>query len=124
MNEIRIALTDDHKMFRDGIKSVLSDQSNIKIVAEASSAEEMLQILSKHKIDIVISDIGLPGMSGVELCKEILTLNPEVKVLILSMYNSEEFILNSVKFGASGYLSKETGHEELVFAINKIAQGD
>jgi DNA-binding NarL/FixJ family response regulator len=124
MREIRLALVDDHKMFRDGIKSVLSDEKCIKVDVEAGNAEEMVEILKRKAVDIVITDIGLPGMSGIELCSHITQNYPATKVLILSMHNNEEFVMNSLKSGASGYLPKETGHEELIFALRKISEGE
>ncbi len=124
MKEIKIALVDDHKMFRDGIKSVLSDEKCIKVEAEAGNAEEIIEILKHKKIDVVITDIGLPGMSGIELCSHIKQHYQEIKVLILSMHNNEEFVMNSIKSGACGYLPKETGHEELIYALRKISEGD
>lgn len=121
---IKIALVDDHKMFREGIKSVLSDEKSIQLVAEAGNAEEIINSLSNCKIDVLITDISLPGMSGIELCRYAKKYCPQLKTLILSMHTDEEFVLDSVKSGASGYLSKETGHEELIYAIRKIAAGE
>ncbi|MDD3740542.1 MAG: response regulator transcription factor [Bacteroidales bacterium] len=124
MDCIKIALVDDHKMFREGIKSVLSDEKSIQLVAEAGNAEEIINSLSNCKIDVLITDISLPGMSGIELCRYAKIYCPQLKTLILSMHTDEEFVLDSVKSGASGYLSKETGHEELIYAIRKIAAGE
>ncbi len=124
MNKISILLVDDHKMFRDGIKSVLSDDSTINILGEAGTYDEAICLLKDSKPDIVITDITLPGKSGIDLCKQIKKDYPEIQVLMLSMHQSEEFVMNSIKNGASGYLPKETGHEELLFAIKKINQGE
>jgi DNA-binding NarL/FixJ family response regulator len=115
MNEIKVVLVDDHKMFRDGIKSVLSDNQEIRIVGEAGTADELFVLLKTRVVDIVITDITMPGMSGIDLCKIVTEKYPKTKVLMLSMHNNEEFVMNSIKSGASGYLPKETGHEELVF---------
>lgn len=124
MKEIKLALVDDHKMFRDGIKSVLSDEKCVKVEAEAGNAEEIIEILKKKHVDIVITDIGLPGMNGIDLCRYITHNYPDIRVVILSMHNNEEFVMNSLKSGASGYLPKETGHEELIFALKKISEGE
>jgi DNA-binding NarL/FixJ family response regulator len=124
MDCIRIALVDDHKMFREGIKSVLADEKSISVVAEAGTAENIITDISKCKIDVLITDISLPGMSGIELCRFAAKNCPQVKILMLSMHTDEEFVMDSVSSGASGYLSKETGHEELIFAIRKIANGE
>lgn len=124
MDCIRIALVDDHKMFREGIKSVLADEKSITVVAEAGNAEDIIKDISKCKIDVLITDISLPGMSGIELCRYAAKNCTQVKILMLSMHTDEEFVMDSVGSGASGYLSKETGHEELIFAIRKIANGE
>ena len=124
MDCIRIALVDDHKMFREGIKSVLSDEKSIMVVAEAGNAEDIISAISTCKIDVLITDISLPGMSGIELCRYASQNCNQVKILMLSMHTDEEFVMDSVSSGASGYLSKETGHEELIFAIRKIANGE
>lgn len=124
MDCIRIALVDDHKMFREGIKSVLSDEKSIMIVAEAGNAEDIISAISTCKVDVLITDISLPGMSGIELCRYASQNCKQVKILMLSMHTDEEFVMDSVSSGASGYLSKETGHEELIFAIRKIANGE
>jgi DNA-binding NarL/FixJ family response regulator len=124
MNKIKIVLVDDHKMFRDGIKSVLSDEINIDICGESGDFEEAIIHIKNKNPNIVITDITLPGKSGIELCKTINTQFPNVKVLILSMHKDSEFIMNCLKNGAMGYLPKDTGHEELIFAINKIQQGE
>ncbi len=124
MSKISILLVDDHKMFRDGIKSVLSDDNNINICGEAGTYDEAVSFLKKEKPDIVITDITLPEKSGIDLCKKVSKDHPDIKVLMLSMHQSEEFVMNSIKNGASGYLPKETGHEELLFAIKKIHQGE
>lgn len=124
MQEIKIVLVDDHKMFRDGIKSVLADENNICICGESGSFEDAITCIKACKPDIVLTDITLPGKSGIELCKKIKNEFPEIKVLMLSMHQDPEFVMNSLQSGAHGYLPKETGHEELIFAIKKIHQGE
>ncbi|PLX09060.1 MAG: DNA-binding response regulator [Marinilabiliales bacterium] len=124
MDKICIVLVDDHKMFREGIKSVLSEDKNINVCGEAGTYDEAINTISNKNPDIVLTDITLPGKSGIELCKTISEKFPDVKILMLSMHQSEEFVMNSIKNGASGYLPKETGHEELLFAIKKIHQGE
>lgn len=124
MDKIKIVLVDDHKMFRDGIKSVLSDDKNIEICGEAGTFDEAVKAIAETNPDIVLTDITLPGKSGIDLCKSISNEFPKIKTLMLSMHQSEEFVMNSIKNGAAGYLPKETGHEELIFAIKKIYQGE
>jgi DNA-binding NarL/FixJ family response regulator len=120
MTKIKIILADDHRIFRDGIKSLLSDNDFINIIGEASSGNELLDMLKSHKPDMVIVDITMPGLSGIEVSKQISSLYPEMKIMILSMHTDEDFVINSIKAGARGYLPKDTSKEELLDAIKII----
>ena len=121
--KIKIILTDDHRIFRDGIKSLLSENDDIQILGEASDGFELMEMLKGTIPDIVIMDISMPKISGIEVAKQISTLYPEVGVLILSMHTNEEFVINSIKAGAQGYLPKDTSKEELLKAIHVIYDG-
>jgi len=123
MTKINIVLVDDHRIFRDGIKSLLSEVDFIEVVGEASGGEELLQLLSHTRPDIVITDISMKGISGIELTKQVTCLYPEIKVMMLSMHTNEEFIVNSINAGAKGYLSKDTSRDELLDAIKIIHEG-
>ena len=123
MTKIKIILADDHRIFRDGIKSLLSDNDFINIIGEASSGNELLDMLKTHKPDVVIVDITMPGLSGIEVSKQISLLFPEIKIMILSMHTDEDFVINSIKAGAHGYLPKDTSKEELLEAIKIIYHG-
>lgn len=123
MNKINIVLADDHRIFRDGIKSLLSDNDSIQIIGEASSGIEVLEMISLRQPDIVIMDISMPGLSGIEASKKISIQFPEIKIIILSMHTNEEFVLNSIKAGAKAYLPKDTSKEELLDAIETIFKG-
>lgn len=118
MSEIKIILADDHRIFRDGLKSLLSDNDYIKIIGEASGGKELMEMLKSLKPDIVITDITMPGLSGIDVARHISEFYPDIKIMILSMHTNEEFIINSVKAGAHGYLPKDTTKEELLDAIN------
>ncbi len=120
MKKLKIILVDDHRLVRDGIKSLLSHTVDLEIVGEASDGIELFEKLHSLRPDIVIMDISLPGRSGIEITKQICREYPEIKVLILSMYNSEDFIFNSIKAGAKGYLPKNTTRNELLEAIYAI----
>jgi len=124
MKAINIILVDDHQLVRDGIKSLLSDNSNIKIIGEAQSAYEFFDLLKINVPDIVLLDIALPTMSGIEIAKILTTEFPQVKKIILSMYTSEDFIFNSLKAGINGYLPKNTTREELLKAIYEVHNGN
>ena len=124
MGKIKIILVDDHQMFRDGVRSVLSDEENIDIVGEVGAAEDLYELLILQKPDLIITDISLPGISGIEIAKYVSKNYPEVKILILSMHSNEEFITKALNAGANGYLPKDTSMTELLEAINAIYKGD
>jgi DNA-binding NarL/FixJ family response regulator len=124
MSVIKVVLIDDHQIVRDGIKALLQDEQDIKIVAEAQCGEDLQNIISTNDTDIILMDISLPGKSGIELCKDLMQSNPQVKVLVLSMYLNEDFIMNAIKAGAKGYLPKNTSKSELITAIQTINGGD
>ena len=124
MKKLKIILVDDHHLVRDGIKSLLSHTADIEIVGEASDGTELFEKLPSLKPDIVIMDISLPGKSGIEITRQICQEYPEIRVLMLSMYNSEDFIFNSIKAGAKGYLPKNTTRNELLEAIYAIESGE
>jgi two-component system response regulator NreC len=124
MEKIKIILVDDHQLVRDGIKALLTGIPDLEIIGEASGAGELFRELENLKPDLLIMDISLPEISGIEITKKIRSEYTGIKVLILSMYNSEEFILNSIKAGARGYLPKNTSRDELLEAIYTINKGE
>ncbi len=123
MKKIKIVLVDDHQIVRDGIKALISGRQEIEIIGESNNAYEFFDLLKEAKPDIVLLDISLPTMSGIEVSKIISREYPEIKVLMLSMYTSEDFIFNALKSGIHGYLPKNTTQDELVLAINEIYNG-
>ncbi len=124
MEPIKIILADDHQLFRDGIKSLLSNIEDIAIIGEASEGKALLKMLTGKNPDIIILDITMPDISGVELTKIISDEYPLINVLILSMHNEEEFVINTLKAGAKGYLPKDISKSELLQAIYAINKGD
>jgi two-component system response regulator NreC len=124
MEKIKIILVDDHQLVRDGIKALLTGIPDISIIGEASGAAELFRELEHLKPDLLIMDISLPEISGIEITKKIGIDYPAIKVLMLSMYNNEEFIFNSLKAGARGYLPKDTSRDELLEAIHAINRGE
>jgi DNA-binding NarL/FixJ family response regulator len=124
MSKIRIFLVDDHQLVRDGIKALLLSADDLEILGEASSGQECYEKIALGPPDILILDISLPDTNGIEITKRITAEYPGTRVLILSMYTSEDFIFNSVKAGARGYLPKNTSREELLNAIHAIHDGD
>lgn len=124
MEKIKTVLADDHQLFRDGLNSLLLSENNIDIIAQFSSGKELLNTIDKLNIDIVISDISMPDITGLKLTKKLTEHYPHIKVLILSMHINEEFIIDAIESGAKGYLQKDTNRIELIEAINKIYNGE
>jgi len=121
---ITLFLVDDHQIVRDGIRSLLDDAADISIIGEAADGNTLIQLLAHQTPHIILMDISLPGKSGIELTTIVKEQFPEVKVLILSMYNGDDYIFNAVKAGANGYLPKNTSQIELLKAIRQIFNGD
>ena len=124
MKNYDILLADDHVMFRQGIKRVIEESDDLKIVGEVGNGLELLEFLKNRPVDMVILDISMPGMRGIEATREAKVIRPDIKVLILTMHNNTEYVQHSVKAGADGYLIKENSDTELLTAINKVLQGD
>ncbi len=123
-NIITVLIVDDHKIIRDGIKSLLEDVPNIKIIGEASNGVEAIEFFKNQFAEVVIMDIRMPEMSGIETTKYLTENYPNVKILALTMHDEEAFISKMLQAGASGYLLKNVGKEEFVTAIQKIFKGE
>lgn len=121
---INILLADDHQIIRDGIRALLEGNEIVQVTGEASDGEQLLKMLSSHDADIVLLDISMPGRSGIEICRELQKNNPEIRVIILSMYSNEEFVIQALQAGAWGYLPKNISREELVTAISVVYAGE
>lgn len=121
---IRIVIADDHKIFLDGLAALLGEIEYIKIAGRTDSGEEVLELLGRHSVDIVITDISMPGMDGMKLAKEIRKNYPHVKILALSMHNQSAIISAMLKSGIAGYILKDAGKEELLRAIQKLSEGE
>ena len=119
----RIILVDDHRIVREGIRALLESVEGINVVGEADDKEGLFALMSENECDIVFMDISLPGTGGIEITSMLKKSHPEVRVIILSMYNSEEFIFNALKAGAKGYLPKNTTRQELVEAVTEVMEG-
>lgn len=121
---IRILIADDHSMVRKGVKALLEDDKEIEVVGEATDGEETLALISTLKPDIIILDITMPGMSGIEATRWISSHHPATKVLIFSMHDKTDYILNAVQYGAAGFLLKDSNDEEITRAIHTIHKGE
>lgn len=120
---INVLIADDHRMFIDGLKAMLSDIPGIKVVGEAMNGKEALAYCENSAVDIVIMDINMPEMDGVEATKQLLKNHKKLKVLGLSMHNDRHFISDMLKTGAQGYILKNTGKDDLVEAIHTLHSG-
>lgn len=121
--KIKVILVEDHVIVRDGIKLILQSENNIEIIGEASSYEELQSLLEVKSPDILIMDISLPDISGIEITSRLKKSNPGIKVIILSMHIKEDFIFNSIKAGTRGYLPKNTSKSDLINAVNTVYKG-
>ncbi|CAL2078278.1 Two-component system response regulatory protein, LuxR family [Tenacibaculum sp. 190524A05c] len=127
MVDISVVLVDDHVLVRDGIRALLEDQEKIKVIDEASNGLDALKIVEKLNEPVVlIVDIRMPEMNGIEVVQEINTTfkDKDIKTLVLSMHDSEEYVVKSIQAGADGYLLKGSSKEEFIKALSKIASGD
>ncbi len=122
-SKIRILLADDHTMFREGVKQVLSGTLDYIVVGEASDAREVLEKVQRLAIDVVVLDISMPGRDGIEVLKQLKEIKPQVHVLVLSMYPEDQYASRAIKAGAAGYLTKNKASAELIEAIRRIASG-
>jgi len=121
---ISIMLVDDHKMVREGLRFLVEKQPDMKVVAEADCGNTAIKQVKHNNIDVVVMDISMGDMSGLEATKEILKHNPKIKVLILSMYADRRFVTEALNIGAQGYVLKDSAAEELLFAIRKVYEGE
>jgi DNA-binding NarL/FixJ family response regulator len=123
MKEFCIILADDHTMMREGIKNLIDLKEGIKVIGEAGDGLQLMKMLKKSVPDMVIMDISMPGLRGIEAAREIKSLYPDVHVLMLSMHKREDFLSMSLEAGARGYLLKEDSGDELLQAIDQIRKG-
>ncbi|MHC8319085.1 response regulator [Pseudomonas sp. LB3P31] len=120
---IRVALVDDHSLVRDGIKALLSVMETLEVVGEAENGAEAIDMIGRCQPDLVLVDIGLKDMNGLELTRLLRNRYPTLKVLVLSMYDNHEYVSESVRAGASGYVLKNSPSREIIAAIDAIANG-
>ncbi|MEG2101113.1 response regulator [Flavobacterium sp. FlaQc-28] len=122
-NIIRVVLADDHVFVRDGIKSLLENEANIEVVGEAIDGTDALDVVAESKPDLLIVDIRMPNLTGIEVVEKLRSENNNVKIIMLSMHESEEYVLKSIKAGADGYLLKGSSKEEFLKALHTVAAG-
>ncbi|WP_313190661.1 response regulator transcription factor [Sphingobacterium sp.] len=124
MGDIKILLAEDHLVVRNGIKLLLNSQTNFNVVADVSNGMDALQTLSSDvEVDVVITDLGMNNLDGLQLIQEVTAKHPHIKVIVLTMLDCEQHMFKAFEYGAKGYLVKNVGSDELIFCINHVAQG-
>ncbi len=124
MKKIRVLLVDDHAILREGIKALLEKQDNIEVVAEAADGREAISRVAQFRPDVVVLDISMPMMDGLESTRQMKRHNPDIKVLVLTMHDNEEYFFQLLRAGASGYVTKKSVSRELVSAIEAVYRGE
>jgi DNA-binding NarL/FixJ family response regulator len=121
---IRVLVADDHAIVRTGIRHVLESEPGFEVVGEASTGAEALELAASHHPDVAVLDISMPGQSGLQVAAELRTRSPETRVLILSMHDNTEYVMESLRAGAHGYLLKDSAAMELRGAIRAVQRGE
>jgi len=123
LNQTSIVLVDDHSLVRDGIRALLESEADLDVIGEGADGNDAIALVEAKKPDVLIIDIRMPNMTGIEAVEKLSASNEGVKCIILSMHDSEEYILQSVAAGAKGYLLKDTGKVEFIKAIHAVQDG-
>ena len=121
---VRVTLADDHTLVRAGIRALLEKLPEVKVLGEASNGREALELVKTHKPDVVLMDITMPGLNGLEAAARMAKEFPDVRVIILSMHNNEEYYWRALKAGAAGYLLKKAATAELAVALQRVIHGE
>jgi two-component system, NarL family, nitrate/nitrite response regulator NarL len=124
MSAIRVAVVDDHAVVREGIRRVLEGEPGVTVVGEGANGTEALALVAREKPDVLVMDVAMPGQTGIQVAAELHRLGATTRVLILSMYDQPEYVLESVKAGARGYLLKDSPPAELRRAVRAVFQGE
>jgi len=120
---IRVLLADDHSIVRDGLRRIVEESGNMEVVAEADDGHEAIQKTRDHTPDVVVVDISMPGLDGLDVISRLSTEFPDLPILVLTMHEEEQYVVRAIEAGAKGYLTKKSAPEQLVTAIRKIYEG-
>lgn len=121
--EISIVLVDDHQLFREGVKRILEMETDFRVIGEGSDGEEAYRLAEHHKPDVILMDINMPNVNGVSAAENVISVSPHTRVIILSIHDDEGYVYRTLRSGASGYLLKEMGTNDLVEAVRVVARG-
>jgi two-component system, NarL family, response regulator DevR len=124
VRDLRILLVDDHEVVRLGLKALLSRHPRFEVVGEAGSADEAIERARVQKPDVVVMDVRLPGRSGIDATREIVELLPDTRVIVLTSYADDDLLMDAVAAGATGYVLKQIGSDDLVRSLEAVARGD
>jgi DNA-binding NarL/FixJ family response regulator len=124
MSAIRVLLADDHALFRSGMRALLDAFEGVKVVAEAADGREAVRLTGEHRPDIVVMDITMPDLNGLDAAAQVARQYPDVRVLVLSMHPDEAYVMRALKAGVTGYMLKTASAPELELAIRAVARGD
>ena len=124
MKKVRVLLADDHTLVRAGIRSLLETLDGIEVVAECGDGREALDLITLHRPDIALLDIGMPGLNGIEIARQVSRASPRTKVVILSMYDDKTYVTQTMRAGVAGYLLKGAAVAELPLAIKSVMAGE
>ena len=122
-SKYRIVIAEDHTILREGLRSLLSSSPDFEVVGEAGDGREAIRCVEKLKPDLILTDLSMPRMNGMEAIREIKKQSPKTKILVLTVHRTEEYILATLKAGADGYLLKDSTHSELVMAVKNVISG-
>ena len=123
MNPVRIVLADDHTVMRNGLRLLLERQPNLQVVGEAADGRQAVALSESANPDVVIMDIGMPNLNGIEAARQIVTHNPRTAIAILSMHSDESYVIRALKAGARAYLLKDSAEADLLAAVRALSEG-
>jgi two-component system response regulator NreC len=121
---VQILIADDHKLMREGLSSLLGRQPDIQVVAQANNGREAIQMTERHSPDVVVMDVSMPDLNGIDATRQIVSRRPKTKVIALSMHSDRQFVAEMFRAGASGYLLKDSAFEDLASAIRTVARNE